>query len=206
MGTAFFTSGKRIGLNCLFLVFCCILLTAASAVGQSSKKGWTPWADVEGDWAEFYVFVSFLGGDKSPDELAKKPLKSLKVVCKIVGRVRGRIPPEIYGVKLFRLNYKIYGDLDYFDYGKDWIDLYYSEDGAVARIQEIKRPATQFDVEEVARAETKANVTSVVPVLPGVGRIGPLESSLQGREYRIGVEWRRKGSKVELRLKDYRPD
>lgn len=206
MRAAFLASGKQAVIKCILLVLCSLLLGAASAFGQSSEKGWTPWADVEGDWAEFYVFVSFLGGDKPPDELAKKPLKSLKVVCKIVGRVRGEVPPEIQGVKLFRLNYKTYGELDYFDYGKDWIDLYYSADGAVARIQEIKRPATQFDVDEVARAETNVNVKSVVPVLPGVGRVGPLESSLKGREYRIGVEWRRKGSKVELRLRDYRPD
>ena len=182
-----------------------VFFSQVTTVGQSSQKVWTPWTSVEGDWAEFYVFTRFAGGDKRPDELAKKPLNSLKVVCSVVGRVRGSVPPEIKGVKLFRIIYKAYGELTDFDHGKDWIDLYYSEDGSVAAIKEFKRAAAQLDVDEAVQADSTVKVTTTVPTLPGPMVIDPFESSLRGRKHRIGVEWRRKGSTVELKLKDYRP-
>lgn len=186
------------------LLFMLLLMTGnLLAQNPSSPKDWTSWSPVTDDWTEFYVFTKFRGGNRTPEQLAKKELKSLKVECVIVGRIKGDIPHEIIGVKAFKILYREYGMIEAVDLGEDTRLVYYRREGQIVPAATIIRPATQFDVDEASKPASEAELTTNVPTFLSMLGVDPIKSKISGRRYRVPLEWRRKGSTVEIRLKHY---
>jgi len=172
-----------------------------------APKDWTAWSPVEGDWAEFYVFTNFHGGNKTPEQLAKKNIKSLQVDCLIVGRLLGKLPPNLRGVKTFKILYTEYGKFRGIDdFGEDSVAIYYSSEGQYVRQVTITRPASQFDVEEASKPLAALETTTTMPTELRALGVDPIRTKVSGHKYRVDCEWRRKGSAIELRIKDYRPN
>ena len=185
------------------LIFCTV---QTSAQNPASPKDWTPWTPAQEEWAEFYVITNFHGGNKTPEQLAKKDIKSLKVDCFIVGRLLGQLPPDWAGVKTFRILYTQYGEfrgIDGFD--EDSIVVPYSKAGQYVRPITITRTASQFDVDEASKPLTTVDITTTFPTQLRALGLDPIKTKMSGHKYHVACEWRRKGSWVELRIKDYRP-
>lgn len=188
----------------LFAAFSTQTMTQDSGASNASKD-WTAWADVEGNWAEFYVFTNFAGGKKTSEQLAKKELKSLKVDCFIIGRIRGTLPADSERVKVIRVIYTQYGKFADMDLKTDVREVYYDKNGQVLRAVTITRPASQFDVDEAEKPVTETVMTTNFPTIISMMGIDPKSEKISGHKYRVDAEWRRKGSTIEVRLKDYRP-
>ena len=186
---------------------CSLLLTAGNLSAQTSPapKDWTPWLPTVGDWAEFYVFTNFRGGNKSPEQLAKKNLKSLKVVCIIAGRIAGDVPDTVKGVTAFSVLYREYGTVEGVDFGKESRIVYYSKKGQLVPVATIVRSATQFDVDEAGKPSSEAKSTTELPSFIRMLGADNIQTKISGRRYRVPAEWRRKGNTVEILLKDYAP-
>ena len=182
-----------------------MLFIVAGTISAQGGKDWTPWTPVVGGWAEFYVFTEFRGKERTPEELAKTELKSLRVDCFIVGRIAGNVPDEIRGVKAFKVIYKDYGMFRNYGLNDDSRLVYYDKDGKLVPPATIRRAATQFDVDQARNATADIKVTTVLPSFGVWGGPEDMKSKVSGRRYRVPVEWRRKGSTVELRLKHYAP-
>lgn len=178
---------------------------AQNSNASNTSKDWTAWAEVDGNWAEFYVFTNFTGGNKTPEQLAKKELKSLKVDCFIIGRIRGTLPPDSERVKVIRVLYSQYGKYADMDLKTDVREVYYDKNGQVLRAVTITRPASQFDVDETAKPVTETVMTTNFPTIISMMGVDPKSEKISGHRYRVKSEWRRKGSTIEVRLKDYRP-
>ena len=172
-------------------------------------KEWTPWVPIQGKWAEFLVITNFRGGNKSPEQLARKDLKSLKLDCQILGRVSSKLPSELVGVKSFRILYTEYGTFEGpGDFREDFVEVPYSGSEQYFRPVTVTRHATEFDVAEARRPLSETEMTTITTA--AINALGlqlepSIESKLRGHKYLVSAQWRRKGNTVELRLDDYRP-
>lgn len=101
----------RVQMKVLSLVVFALIAGIVETFAQkpAPPKDWTLWAPVQGNWVELLVVTNFRGGNKTPEQLARKELKSLKVDCQIHGRLSGKLPPELEGVKSFTIWYTEYG-------------------------------------------------------------------------------------------------
>ncbi len=191
----------------LSIILLLLVTFSTQTFAQDSKdsKDWTAWANVEGNWAEFYVFTNFTGGNKTPEQLAKKELKSLKVDCFIIGRIRGTLPADSERVKVIRVLYSQYGKYADMDLKTDVREIYYDKNGQVLRAVTITRAASQFDIEEAAKPVTETVMTTNFPAIISMMGVDPKSEKISGHRYRVNSEWRRKGSTIEVRLKNYRP-
>lgn len=183
-----------------------VLALAVQGFAQSSGTGWSDWESVEGDWIQFYTLVRIRGGDKTPEELAKKSLKSLKVECFIAGRISDKVTAEIQGVKSIKV---IYADLGRFEtiegFLVDFEVVPYVNEKKYIGGKVIRRPASQFDVEEASKPQTKVD-ESLGPnsLLTALGA-SDVSWQRKGRFYPLSLHWRRKGSTLEIKVGDYRP-
>ena len=172
-----------------------------------APKEWTPWLPNLNKWAEFLVITSFRGGNKTPEQLAKKDLKSLKVDCQIFGRLSKDLPYELRGIETVRILYTEYGKFEtHEDFKVDYIELLYSGDGQYINPVTITRPAAEFDVAEASRPISEIEMTRLTSgktyMLTGIAPT--TKFTLKGHPYLVGAHWRRKGKTVEVRIDEYR--
>lgn len=194
----------------MLVVFALLVSTVPNlAQKPPPPKDWTPWAPVQSNWAEFLVIAVFRGGNKTPAQLAKKELKSLKVDCKIFGRLSKNLPTELEGVKSFRILYTEYGKFAGIEgFQEDSVEVPNWGNGQSFRRVTVTRQASEFDVREASKPLSATELTTTVPAFLnalGLGLDPSMEAKLEGHRYFVGAEWRRKGSTVELRVNDYRP-
>lgn len=201
--------GAQMKILGLFVVALMVGIVQGLAQNPSPTKDWTLWAPVQDKWAEFLVITNLRGGNKTPEQLAKTKLKSLKVDCQILGRLSSKLPPELKGVKSFRILYTEYGKFQGMDdFSEDFVVVPYSGNGQYLRPVTVTRPATEFDVAEASRPLSVTEMTITVPAKInslGLGLDPSIEHKLRGHKYFVAAQWRRKGSTVELMVKDYRP-
>ena len=183
-----------------------LLLLYTSAFGQKDTKDWTPWAPVQGDWAEFQALVNFKDGSKTRDEIVKAKLKSLKISVLIGGRIKGTVPPEVAGVKTIRILFTEIGRFQTFqDFMVDWVEVAYSRQGLNVNPVTIVRQASQFEVDQTAEPKSEVTMSTSMPTILAPLGVEPVSTKkLSGYRYRLQSEWRRKGNTVEIKLKDYR--
>lgn len=189
----------------LGLALCLLMLGVVANSGQDSAgpKEWTSWANVEGDWVQFLVLINF---GEPPEKVAKKELKSLTIGCLIAGKLTGKVPAELKGVKTFRILYTEYGEFNREGFFRESSQ----EVPYKPRVQYIPevgilRKASQFDVAEASKPVTEFERTVTFPTMLSALGVDPLKAKIRGRQYLIGAEWRRKGKTVEIKIKDYRP-
>ena len=187
-----------------------LIAGSVPALGQKpvAPKEWTPWAPNLNKWAEFMIITSFRGGNKTPEQLAKKDLKSVKIDCQIFGRLSKDLPYELRGIETVRILYTEYGKFETDENFKvDYLELFYSPDGQYINPVKISRPAAEFDVAEASRPISEIEMTTLNPgkyyMLTGIAPT--TKFTLKGRPYFVGAHWRRKGKTVEVRIDDYRP-
>lgn len=194
---------KILGLLACVLIFCG---AQTFAQAPSAPKDWTAWAPVEGNWAEFYVMTNFHGGNRTPEELARKELKSLKVDCLILGRLLGQLPDDLRGAKTFKVLYTEYGKFRTTgDFSEDSLAVQYAGREQYLQPVQITRPASQFDVAEASKPLDVIEMNTTMPTLLVALGVSDQKGRITGHKHRAALEWRRKGSTVELRVKDYRP-
>jgi len=193
----------------LRLLVLILIVGSVPALGQKpvAPKEWTPWAPNLNKWAEFLIITNFHGGNKTPEELAKKDLKSLKLDCQIFGRLSKDLPYELRGIETVRILYTEYGKFETIENFKvDYLELLYSGDGQYINPVTISRPAAEFDVAEASRPPSETELSRTAP--PKISALGvepTMKSTLRGHRYLVGAHWRRKGKTVEVRIDDYRP-
>lgn len=168
-----------------------------------APREWTPWAPNLNKWAEFLIITSFRGGNKTPEQLAKKDLKSLKIDCQIFGRLSKNLPYELRGIETVRILYSEYGKFETWeDFKVDYIELLYSGDGQYINPVTITRPAAEFDVAEARQPISEIEMTRF---FSGRTISSPVTFTLKGHPYFVGAHWRRKGKTVEVKIDEYRP-
>jgi len=184
----------------------CLFITGVvgSYAQDSGPKEWTPWVAVEGDWVKFAVITSF---EEPPEKLAKKDLKQLRVGCLIAGRLTGEIPPELKGVKTFRVLYTEYGEFNRDGFFRESsIEVPHLSKAQYIPQVGISRKATQFDLSEASKPITELEMTTTVPTILSELGVSPFKTKIRGRQYWVGADWRRKGKTVEIKIRDYRPN
>lgn len=190
------------------LVLCFFVIGVVASSGQNSAgpMEWTPWAPVEGGWAQFLVITSFRG-DKTPEQLANKDIKSLRVDCLIAGRLSGELPSELRGVKVIRILYSEYGEFQTTGgFRESSIVVPHSSKGQSLPPVEIRRPAHPFDVAETRKPVTDTEMTTTFPTIISALGAEPNKTKIRGHRYLVSADWRRKENTIEVKIRDYRPN